>query len=119
VNGLAGWTLSLAGGTVLWSLATVSTGSREPWDSPAYWTVWLPCAVLLAALLGFAFPQRPWRWPIAVMLAQLPVMALVSGEVGSLAPLGAILLLFLSIPGMAAAALAAWVRRRLGTGASA
>ena len=113
MNGVAGWVLSLAGGTVLWSLATVSLGHREPWDSPAYWTVWLPCAVLLTALLGFAFPQRPWRWPIAVMLAQLPVMALVSGEIGSLAPLGAILLLFLSIPGIIAAFAAAWLRRRL------
>ena len=106
-----GWLASIVSGLILWSIAAVGAGHREIWDVGAYWSIYLPASYLLCAILGFAFPERTWRWPLAVMLLQMPVMMLVSGEVGNLAPLGAILLLILSLPGVAVAAIGAAIRR--------
>ena len=111
MNGGIGWLASIVAGLILWSIAAIAAGGREIWDVGTYWTVYLPAGYLLCAILGYAFPDRTWRWPLALMLVQMPVMTLVSGEIGNLAPLGAILLLILSLPGMAVAAIGAAVRR--------
>jgi hypothetical protein len=108
-----GWLASLASGAVLWGFATAAAGLREPWDSEHYWSIWLPAAFALSAVLGATFPDRSWRWPMAVMLVQLPVMLLLTGGGLGLLPLGAILLLILSLPGMLFARAGAAVRRSL------
>jgi hypothetical protein len=65
----------------------------------------------------FLFAEPPWRWPIAIMLAQLPMMLFIAGGNGGLLPPGAMLLLVLAIPGMLTAAIGAAIARRLrGTG---
>jgi hypothetical protein len=110
---VSGWIAALASGTVLWSIASLAVGGREAWDVPAYWTLWYPLALLLSAALGFLFPVRPWRWPIAVMLVQLPVMLFVAGGGANLLPLGVVLLLILALPAMLAAAVGAVAARRL------
>jgi hypothetical protein len=95
-------------GTVLWSLATIAAGGREVWDVGFYWTLAYPAALLIGAGLAILFPHRPWRWPLVVMLAQMPVM-IASGSGFGLLPLGMGLLTILSLPGMAiAAAISAW-----------
>ena len=113
MSSLAGWVTSLAAGTVLWSIASLLLEGREPWDAPGYWSLWYPLALLIAAVLGCLFPRRPWRWPIAVMLVQLPVMLFIAGGDGGLLPLGALLLLVLAVPGMLAAAIGAAIGRHL------
>jgi hypothetical protein len=95
-------------GTMLWALATLAAGGREPWDSDLYWTIAYPAALVTCSGLGALFPHRAWRWPLAVMFAQMPVMIAVGSGLG-LFPLGVILLTFLSLPGMLAATLAAWL----------
>jgi uncharacterized membrane protein YhaH (DUF805 family) len=65
----------VAAGAALWTVATVTEGNREPWDGENYFSLWLPTAFLLSAVLGFLFPERPWRWPLALMLMQMPIMA--------------------------------------------
>lgn len=106
----AGWLLSFAGGAVLWSFVTVTSGGREPWDTNEYWVVYMPIACALCGLLGFAFPERPWRWAVAVMLAQMPVMWAAHG-VGSLWIPGVVMLLVLALPGMLIASLGSLIRR--------
>lgn len=103
------WLITSIAGLIFWSAAAVASGRREPWDSDAYWTLYLPLAVLLAFGLGMLFPERPWRWALAIMLAQAPVM-LVGGSGLGLLPLGVILLLVLSLPAILAAWLGAGVR---------
>jgi hypothetical protein len=110
VNDRAGWLASFAGGTLLWSVATMSSGGREPWDTGEYWAIYMPLACALSGLLGFAFPTRTWRWALAVMLAQMPVMWVAHG-VGSLWIPGVIMLLVLALPGMLVAALGGLLRR--------
>ena len=113
MNGTAGWLASLAAGLTLWTGAAIAEGGREPWDTGAYWAFYLPVAALLCLLLGVLFPERAWRWPLAVMFAQLPVMILSGGEIGPLVIIGAALLLTLSLPGMLLAMLGSGVRRLL------
>ena len=68
-------------------------------------------AIALAGLLGYAFPVRPWRWAAVVMLMQVVVMLFGSSGFGLL-PAGLLLLTVLTLPAIALAQLAAWVRRR-------
>lgn len=97
-------------GTIVWSLATAAAGGREVWDVGLYWTAAYPAALLTGAGLAVRFPDRPWRWPLVVMLAQMPVM-IAFGSGFSLLPLGLVLLAFLSLPGIAiAVAVGAWRR---------
>ena len=109
----AGWLASFAGGTLLWSVATLSSGGREPWDTGEYWAIYMPLACVLSGLLGFTFPERTWRWALAVMLAQMPVMWMTQG-VGSLWVPGLVMLLVLALPGMLIAALGGLIRRSRG-----
>jgi hypothetical protein len=98
-------------GVLLWTLATIALGGREPWDSNVYWTMAYPAALILCGGLGALFPARPWRWPLVLMGAQLPVMTVSGSDLG-LWPLTLGLLAILSLPGMAAASLAAWLIQR-------
>ncbi len=98
-------------GAILWSLATIAAGGREAWDIDLYWTAAYPAALLTGGGLAALFPERPWRWPLVVMFAQMPVM-IASGSGFGLLPLGLALLAILSLPGMAiAAAVGAWRHR--------
>lgn len=97
-------------GLVLWT-ATAMLGKRiEPWDSPAYWTLAYPAAVVLCGLLGFVFPERPWRWALTLMSMQLFVM-LAGGSGFSLLPMGVIVMAVLALPGIGLAYLCALARR--------
>jgi len=111
VKNLFAWFVAAAGGASLWVGANLTEGSQEPWDAERYWTTYLPFAIVLCFVLGAIFPERPWRWPLAVMLVQLPVMMAFTGEVGALLPLGLALLTFLSLPGILVAWLGAAARR--------
>ena len=95
------------GGAVLWLVTAALSGEREAWDSSAYWLLAYPIALLVCAYLGYAYPQRPWRWALFLFEAQLIAMCLRNGELGNLLPLGVILFAILALPGMLVAKLAA------------
>jgi hypothetical protein len=68
---------------------------------------------VFAGVLGYAFPQRPWRWAVVMMFMQAAVMVIAGSGFGLL-PLGLILLAVLSLPAVALARLAAKIRLRRG-----
>jgi hypothetical protein len=70
-----------------------------------------PMAILLSGALGYAFPERPWRWAVVIIYSQLLVMILRGAGVGLL-PLGVVLLGVLSVPAVAAASFGARMRQR-------
>ena len=109
--------LSGMAGLTLWVATAMVTGKREPWDADIYWTVSYPLAVIGSALLGFLFPQRPWRWAAMLMLMQFVVMIAMGSGLG-LWPLGLIVLAVLAAPAALAAVLAARLRRGTLFGAS-
>lgn len=100
------YAIAIVAGAVLWTLTAALGGRTEPWDSPLYWSVAYPLAILLAGALGYVFPQRPWRWAVVLMFMQAAVM-LFSGSGFGLLPLGLIFLAVLSLPAVAFAAFAA------------
>lgn len=103
--------MAVAGGAALWLAAAVISGSREAWDSSLYWIVAYPLSIGLAAVLGYRFPERAWRWGLAVMLAQAVTLAVTAASFGLL-PLGLVLFAVLAMPAVALAGLAAKIRRR-------
>jgi hypothetical protein len=104
------YTIAAVTGMALW-LATSAIGGRsEPWDTTIYWTTAYPLAVVLAAVLGYLFPARPWRWALTTMSMQAAVMIL-GGSGFGLLPFGLIVLAVLSLPAVLFAGLAARLRR--------
>jgi hypothetical protein len=107
------WVAAIIGGAVLWSVATGVSGRREAWDSTLYWIVAYPLGICLAAGLGYWVPEKPWRWGLAVMLAQAVVLV-TSGSDFGLLPLGLIVFSILALPAVGAATLMAKFRLRSG-----
>ena len=103
----APYTIAFVAGVVLWFAATAVSGRREAWDAGIYWILFYPLAIGVAVLLGYHFPDRPWRWALVLFLAQFVAMGLRSGEIGNLAPLGFVMFGVLSVPAIVAANLAA------------
>ncbi len=62
----------------------------EAWDNPQYFLNLVPALAIMAALLGYVIPHRPWRWGIIPYLAQA-IIAVVQDPFGNLLPLGLIL----------------------------
>lgn len=106
------YAIALAGGTALWLVTMAVSGRNEAWDSPLYWQAAYPLAILLSAALGYFAPERPWRWALAAMWVQAVVMVFTSGGSFGLLPLGLILFGVLAVPPVAAALIAARLRRR-------
>ena len=101
--------LSALSGLGLWALTAAATGKHEPWDASSYWTVSYPLAIIGSAILGFFFPQKPWRWAVSLMLMQLVAM-IATGSDLSLLPLGLVMLAVLSVPPALAGVLAGKLR---------
>lgn len=99
--------LALIAGLALWFATALLTGKREPWDASAYWVFAYPAALIACAWLGYAYPERPWRWALVLFEAQFLAMCLRNGELGNLWPLGMVLFAVIALPGIAAAHIAA------------
>jgi hypothetical protein len=104
-------------GMALWFGASLLSGRREPWDASTYWVIAYPLAILAAACLGYAYPERPKQLVFVLFAAQFVAMCVRNGELGSLWPLGLALFAVLALPGAVAAQLAARWRRRSNAGA--
>ena len=100
-----------AGGLALWSATALLGGRTEPWDNGSYWTISYPLALIGAAMLGYVFPSRPWRWALVLVYSQVLVM-LAAGSGFGLLPLGLVLLAILCLPALALAGLGAHLRLR-------
>lgn len=102
---------AIAGGAILWVATAVVSGKTEAWDSSLYWVAAYPIAIALAGYLGYRVPEKPWRWGLAVMLAQAVVLVLSGSDFGLL-PLGLIMFSILALPPMGVAQLMARIRLR-------
>lgn len=110
-----GYLSALVIGLALWFAAAALIGRREPWDGPGYWSAAWPSAIALCGLLGWLFPQRPWRWALVLFWSQMLQMVLAGSGLG-LWPLGLALLTVLALPGIALAKLASvWRLRQRGS----
>jgi peptidoglycan/LPS O-acetylase OafA/YrhL len=111
-RGAVPFAIALCAGAAVWILASIVGGRREAWDSDAYWTVGYPLALLVSGALGYRFPERAWRWALAVFAGQFVAMVVRNGEIGGLAPLGLALFAIFALPAVAVAMVASRMRRR-------
>jgi hypothetical protein len=102
---------AIVGGAALWIAAAGISGKTEAWDSSLYWTAAYPLSIGLAGVLGYWAPEKPWRWGLAVMLAQAVVLVFAGSGFGML-PFGLILFSILALPAIGLACLTAMIRRR-------
>ena len=91
---------------------TYGDPQREAWDGPVYWTLAYPLALAACAGLGYARPERPWRWALLLFEGQFVAMCVRNGELGNLWPLGMAVFAVVALPGVAAAQVAARLRMR-------
>ena len=103
--------LCVATGVALEVGVALTTGRREAWDSPIYWTIGLPAGALAALLIGFAARRPAWLWTVVIAPSQVLTMMLRSGEIGGLWPLTLALSSILSAPFVAAAFIGSRLRR--------
>jgi hypothetical protein len=109
-------TIAALVGAALWFVTSLVTGKREPWDAAVYWAVAYPVAIGASAILGYAYRDRPWRWPLVLFEAQFIAMCLRNGELGNLWPLGMALFAVIAVPGVVAARAAARFKTASGEG---
>lgn len=98
--------LALVAGILVWLMVALSSPRREAWDDPLYWWAAYPVCLVLAGLLGAAFPHRPWRWALLLFQGQVIAMLLLSDQIGSLWLPGLVMFAVLALPAMAVAQLA-------------
>ncbi len=80
-----------------WQVVCQVTGVREPWDADAYWRVWYPLSLALAAFAGYVFGKDGWLAGGILTFAQLPVMWINNGT-GPLIAVGVLFLCVLAVP---------------------
>jgi multisubunit Na+/H+ antiporter MnhB subunit len=107
----AAYAVAATSGIILWLATTAISGRREAWDASLYWMAAYPLGLIIAGILGYLVPERPWRWALTLMLTQAVTLAAGAADFGLL-PLGLIMFSVLSLPLILAAKLASTVGRR-------
>jgi hypothetical protein len=87
------------------------SGRREAWDSPQYWTIGLPIALVVSAAAGVFSRGTAWIWTLVIVPSQVLTMMLRSGDIGGLWPLTVALSAILSAPFVFAAFVGSRFRR--------
>lgn len=77
--------LSSAG---VWFGIVLSTGHNEAWDSGYYFIAGLPILAVFAFALGYAYPERPWRWAAAAGGGQAVAAFMLNPAAGPLMMIG-------------------------------
>ena len=95
--------LAILTGVALELVVQAFGARREAWDSPVFWTVGMPVALVTALLIGLVSHGRAWLATAVIAPAQFMTMIVRSGEVGGLWPLGLVLSTVLSTPFVIAA----------------
>ena len=99
--------IAAVAGAAIWYATAILTARREPWDATAYWVVAYPIAIAVCAVLGYRYPDRPWRWALVLFWSQFLAMGVRNGELGGLWPLGLVMFGVIAVPGIVAARVAA------------
>jgi hypothetical protein len=102
---------ALLSGTFVWIALSVTTGRKEAWDSPLYFSVGIPIVCAVSMVLAFFSPARSWRWGITPTAGQFLWM-LVSQGPGNLLPLGIVAFGVLSVPSIITASIGCYFGRK-------
>jgi hypothetical protein len=103
---------ALVSGIIVWILVSSFSGKREAWDSDSYFTFGMPVLCLVAGVLGYVEPARPWRWGSAPLVGQ-GLWMFVSQGFGNLFPLGIVALGLFAVPSIVTARIGAAISDRV------
>lgn len=98
-------------GISIWLIISLVTGKQETWDSSYYFLYGVPLMMLMAGILGFISPIRPWRWGVTIVFSQALILIL-QKPMANLLPLGLVLFGMLSLPVILAAYVGAFIRNK-------
>lgn len=98
-------------GLVVYLSITVATGRNEAWDDAAYYSIGIPFMCIVAFVIGYLFPIKPWRWAASMACGQA-IGALLHGSSLNLLPLAMIFMAVISTPQLIAAFIGSKLARR-------
>jgi hypothetical protein len=91
--------VAAAVGACTWWYVAAVTHRREAWDADLYFTMAFPVIAIVAVVLAFLYPWKPWRWAMIPFGAQA-VAGFVKDPTANLLPLG--LIMFAILGGLCA-----------------
>lgn len=89
--------VSVLGGLLVCLAISMATGRREAWDSEAYFYLGIPIMCAVIFVIGYRFPDRPWRWAMSMAAGQALALVM-AGNSLSLWPLALVAMMVLSVP---------------------
>ncbi len=84
-------------GLIVYLAIVVLTGRNEAWDHGAYYVLGVPFMCIVAFIVAYLFPVRPWRWALWMAAGQA-AGALLNGSSLSLLPFAIIFMVIISTP---------------------
>ena len=96
-------------GIFFWQLVCHLGDVNEPWDASAYWHAAYSLSVIISGLIAW-FLGKMWYAGAIITFAQLPALVAANNDPSIMT--GLLFLLALSLPAIAASALATRLRRR-------
>jgi hypothetical protein len=106
--------ISFVAGLAICLLITVTSGRKEAWDAPEYFTIGIPLMCLVIFAISCKFPQRAWRWALCMAIGQSVAMVLGGGS-ASLWPLAIIAMTVVSLPQLITALVASRIAKKSAT----
>lgn len=106
------YAILLTAGGLYWALLCQMSGTNEPWDAAAYWTLWYPASLALSAMAGCFLKSRGWLAGALLTFAQIPILWL-NTETDFAWAVALPFLCVLAIPAVATSSLAGWLANRI------
>jgi RsiW-degrading membrane proteinase PrsW (M82 family) len=110
-NNVLPYVISFVAGLAICLYITGTSGRREAWDAPEYFTIGIPAMCLVIFVLAYFFPQRAWRWALSMAIGQSVAMVLGGGS-ASLWPLAIIAMTVVSLPQFIVAMIAGSIAKK-------
>ena len=96
VTNMLPYALAFIAGLAICLFIMVTSGRKEAWDAPAYFTVGIPMMCVVIFAISYWFPRRAWRWALSMAIGQSVAMVMGGGS-ASLRPLAIIAMMVVSL----------------------
>ena len=106
------YALSLTVGLSVCYLVSMITGSREAWDSGAYFLFGIPAMCIATIVISYFFPKGVWRWVLAMAIGQSFALGAANPGSWNLWPLSLIAMIICSFPQLVCALLTSILVKR-------
>ena len=106
------YAIAIGTGLLVWISLSMYSGRKEAWDTPEYFTIGFPIMCIVAGTLAAIEPDRPCRWGVSLLLAQIIWCLLSQGTIGNLWPIAILFQMILFVPLLIAAGIGSLIGRK-------